>query len=80
MSLSDRFPAVFLADSLAAGNPNLLASASFIECIEKNQRPFADELVGWNSAVAVATGVEAARRSSRVNIAARVGAREEREP
>lgn len=57
-----------------AGDPNLLASASFIECLEKNQRPFADEQVGWSSAVAVALGVEAARRRSRVNIAARLGA------
>ncbi|MGD2216598.1 MAG: hypothetical protein PVJ64_07575, partial [Gemmatimonadales bacterium] len=62
-----------------AGNPNLLASASFIESLRKNQRPLADERVGWSSAVAVACGVEAARRRSRVNISARLPAPTESE-
>lgn len=52
-----------------AGNPSLLASASFIESLRQNKRPFADEQVGWRSAVAVALGAEAARSRSRVEFA-----------
>ena len=44
-----------------AGNPNLLAAASFIESVRNDTRPFADEQVGWKSAVAVALGNEAIR-------------------
>jgi predicted dehydrogenase len=39
-----------------AGNPNLLAVESFIESLRSDTRPFVDEQVGWNSAVAVALG------------------------
>jgi hypothetical protein len=44
-----------------AGNPNFLAVASFIESMRTGARPFADEKVGWSSAVAVALGNEAIR-------------------
>ena len=44
-----------------AGNPNLLAAASFIESLRNDTRPFADEQVGWASAVAVALGNRAIR-------------------
>ena len=44
-----------------AGNPNFLAAASFIDCIQNDTRPFADEEVGWASAVAVALGNRAVR-------------------
>ncbi|MGD2154322.1 MAG: Gfo/Idh/MocA family oxidoreductase [Gemmatimonadales bacterium] len=52
-----------------AGDPSFLASVAFINCIATNQRPFADERVGWRSAVAVALGAEAARSRSRVDFA-----------
>jgi predicted dehydrogenase len=35
------------------GNPNYLQCESFIESLRANQRPFADEKVGWASAVSV---------------------------
>jgi predicted dehydrogenase len=44
-----------------AGNPNFLAVASFVESARNDTRPFADERVGWKSAVAVALGNEAIR-------------------
>jgi len=44
-----------------AGNPNFLAAASFIESLQNNTRPFANEQVGWASAVAVALGNRAVR-------------------
>ena len=44
-----------------AGNPNYLAVASFIESLRNDTRPFADENVGWASAIAVALGNEAIR-------------------
>jgi hypothetical protein len=44
-----------------AGNPNFLCVASFIESLRSGSRPFADEKVGWASAVAVALGNEAIR-------------------
>jgi predicted dehydrogenase len=43
------------------GNPNFLAVSSFIESLRNDTRPFADEKVGWASAVAVALGNEAIR-------------------
>jgi predicted dehydrogenase len=43
------------------GNPNFLAVASFMESLRNDTRPFADEDVGWASAVAVALGNEAIR-------------------
>jgi predicted dehydrogenase len=44
-----------------AGDPNLIASASFIDALRSDQRPFADEQVGWESAVTVALGNRAIR-------------------
>jgi predicted dehydrogenase len=44
-----------------AGNPNFLAAVSFIESLQNDIRPFADEDVGWASAVAVALGNRAIR-------------------
>jgi len=44
-----------------AGNPNFLAAAAFIDSLLNDTRPFADEDVGWASAVAVALGNEAVR-------------------
>lgn len=44
-----------------AGNPNFLAAAAFVESLRNDTRPFADEEVGWASAVAVALGNEAIR-------------------
>jgi len=52
-----------------AGNPNYLAVASFIESLRTGTRPFADEQVGWNSAVAVALGNEAIRGKHYVEFA-----------
>jgi len=39
-----------------AGNPNFLAVESFVESLRSDKRPFADEQVGRDSAVAVALG------------------------
>jgi predicted dehydrogenase len=50
-----------------AGDPNYLASAAFIDCLRQNKRPFADEQVGWASAVPVALGNEAIYSTSRVD-------------
>jgi predicted dehydrogenase len=44
-----------------AGNPNFLAAASFLESLRNDERPFADEQVGWESGVAVALGNRAIR-------------------
>jgi predicted dehydrogenase len=55
-----------------AGDPNLLACESFFECLRQNQRPFADERVGWASAVPVALGNEAVYAANRVDINNRV--------
>jgi len=44
-----------------AGNQDTLAAAAFIESLQTDTRPFADEQVGWASAVAVALGNEAIR-------------------
>jgi len=43
------------------GGQDFLATASFIESLRTDTRPFADEAVGWASAVAVALGNEAIR-------------------
>ena len=51
------------------GDPNVLACASFFECLRQNQRPFADERVGWTTAVPVALGNEAIYTTSRVDFA-----------
>jgi len=59
-----------------AGNPNFLAVASFIESLRNDSRPFADEQVGWNSAVAVALGNEAIRGKRYVEFANHIGAKE----
>lgn len=44
-----------------AGDPTFLAAASFIDDLRNGRQPFADERVGWDSAVAVALGNEAIR-------------------
>jgi predicted dehydrogenase len=44
-----------------AGNPNFLAVASFVDSLRNGAKPFADERVGWSSAVAVALGNQAIR-------------------
>jgi hypothetical protein len=59
-----------------AGNPNFLAAASFIESVRNDTRPFADELVGWNSAVAVALGNRAIRGERYVEFASHIGTEE----
>jgi hypothetical protein len=59
-----------------AGNPNFLAVASFIESMRNGTRPFADEHVGWNSAVAVALGNEAIRGKRYVEFADYAGVKE----
>jgi hypothetical protein len=48
------------------GDPSLLACASFVESLRRDRRPFADERVGWASAVPVALGNEAIYNISRV--------------
>lgn len=50
-----------------AGNQNRLAAAAFFESIRQNHRPFADERVGWASAVPVALGNEAVYAADRVD-------------
>ena len=50
-----------------AGTPELHAATSFIESIRNDTRPFADEQVGWASAVAVALGNRAIRGGGRVD-------------
>ncbi len=59
-----------------AGNPNFLAAASFIESVRTNTRPFADEQVGWKSAVAVALGNEAIRGKHHVEFTDHLKAKE----
>ena len=56
-----------------AGNPNFLAVASFVESVRNGTRPFADEQVGWNSAVTVALGNEAIRGKRYVEFADHIG-------
>jgi predicted dehydrogenase len=62
-----------------AGDPNLIAVAAFTESLRNDERPFADERVGWDSAVAVALGNRAIRGERHVefadHLAAGVGAR-----
>jgi predicted dehydrogenase len=57
-----------------AGNPNLLAAASFIDSLRNDTRPFADEHVGWQSAVAVALGNAAIRGKHYVEFVDQLGA------
>ncbi len=52
-----------------AGNPNFLAVSSFVDSLRANTPPFADEQVGWDSAVAVALGNEAIRGKRYVQFA-----------
>ena len=51
------------------GDPNLLAVTSFFEALRQNERPFADEQVGWGSAAPVVLGNMAIRTASRVDFA-----------
>jgi predicted dehydrogenase len=59
-----------------AGNPDFLAAAAFIESLRTDTRPFADEQVGWASAVAVALGNEAIRGKGYVEFSDYLEARE----
>jgi hypothetical protein len=52
-----------------AADPNYLAAASFIQSLQSDTRPFADENVGRASAVAVALGNEAIRGKHYVEFA-----------
>ena len=52
-----------------AGNPNFLAAADFIDAIRNDLPTFADERVGWASAVAVALGNQAVRGLNHVEFA-----------
>jgi predicted dehydrogenase len=54
-----------------AGDPNLLACASFIESLRQDRQPYADEKVGWAAAVPVALGNEAIFEKGRVGIGER---------
>jgi predicted dehydrogenase len=58
------------------GNPNYLAVASFIDSLRNGARPFADERVGWDSAIAVALGNEAVRGKGAVRFSDYLGDRE----
>ena len=49
------------------GDPNLLAAASFVESLRQDKRPFADERVGWETAVSIALGNQAAYAGDRVD-------------
>jgi hypothetical protein len=51
------------------GDPNQLAAASFVESVRQDKRPFADETVGWRTAVSIALGNEAAYNAGRVDFA-----------
>jgi predicted dehydrogenase len=57
-----------------AGEPTYQAAASFIESIRQNERPFADELVGWRTAVPVALGNRAIQGQDRIDFADHVEA------
>lgn len=54
-------------------DPSLAAVASFVESIRENRRPFADETVGWETAVSVALGNRAIYDTTRVDFADHVG-------
>lgn len=49
-----------------AGNPNYIACKSFIESLRGNTRPFADERVGWGSAVSVYLANKAIQEGRRI--------------
>src|SRR2546427_1301030 len=53
----------------AEGNPNFLACRSFIESLRNNTRPFADERVGWGSAVSVYLANKAIEAGRRITFA-----------
>jgi predicted dehydrogenase len=59
-----------------AGNPNFLASVAFIDALRNDTRPFADEHVGWKSAIAVALANEAIRGKHHIDFADYVEAEE----
>ena len=69
-----RGPGMDIQTSEADADPNLLAVASFFESIRQNQRPFADEIIGWNSAVPVALGNKAIRSTTHIPFADHVTA------
>ena len=49
------------------GDPNLLAAAAFCDGLRNDRRPFADERVGWETAVSVALGNRAIYANDRVD-------------
>ena len=56
----------------AEGNPNFVACRSFIESLRNNTRPFADEGVGWGSAVSVSLANKAIEEGRRITFDAHV--------
>ena len=54
-------------------DPDLRAASEFIRCLRDDERPFADEGVGWASAIAVALGNQAIRTGQPVDITASGG-------
>lgn len=50
------------------GEPDTLAALAFIESVRKDQKPFADERIGWGSGAAVAYGNTAIYEGRRVEI------------
>jgi predicted dehydrogenase len=51
------------------GNADYLACKSFIDCLQNNKRPEADERAGWASGVTIALGNMAINTGQRVNFA-----------
>jgi predicted dehydrogenase len=64
-----RGPGMDIQTSAADGDPGMLAVEAFIETLRNDARPFADDQVGWNSAVPVVLGNMAIRSASRVDFA-----------
>jgi hypothetical protein len=53
----------------ADGNPTYIQCVSFIDCLRDNKRPFADEKVGWASAVSVVLANKAIEEGRRIKFA-----------
>lgn len=49
-----------------AGNPDYLACGGFVDCLRRNQRPVANEQVGWAAGVSVALGNQALEQGTRI--------------
>ena len=58
-----------------AGNPTYLCCKSFVDSLRDNKRPFADEQVGYNSAVAVVLANKAIEDERRIKFADHVKAK-----